>query len=86
MVISLSGRILHSYSLRLELEVSCTSLNTAATNPILGVVKMTIEYLLCQSERPVEPLPYFGQVVQKYGIGRCYGRTRFFWSRRVGCK
>jgi len=60
MAISLSGRILHSYSLRPELEVSCASLNTTATNTILGVVKMTVEYLLGQSERPVEPLPYFG--------------------------
>jgi hypothetical protein len=57
---SLSRGILHGYSLRLELKVSGASLNSTATNPILGVIKMTIEYLLGQSERPVEPLPYLG--------------------------
>jgi hypothetical protein len=86
MEISLSGGILHGYSLWPELEVSCASLNTTTTDSILGIVEMTVEYLLGQSERPVESLPYFGQVVEKYGIGRCDRRTRFFWSRRVGRK
>jgi hypothetical protein len=58
MEVSLSRCILHGYSLRLELEISGAPLNSTATNPILGVVKMTIEYFLGQSERPVEPLPY----------------------------
>lgn len=84
MEISLSGGILHGYSLWLELEVSRASLNATTTDSILGIIEMTVEYLLCQSQRPVEPLPYFGQVVEKYGIGRRDRRTRFFGSGRVG--
>jgi hypothetical protein len=65
MVISLSRGILHGYSLWLKLKVSCASLNTTVANPILGVVKMAVEDFLRQGERPVEPLPYLGQIVQK---------------------
>jgi len=65
MVVSLSRGILHGYSLWPKLKVSCASLNTTVANPILGIVKMTVEDLLGQSERPVEPLPYLGQIVQK---------------------
>lgn len=72
MAISLSRGILHGYSLRLKLEVSYTSLDTAAANPILRIIKMTVEYLLRQSERPVKMLPDSTQIVQKYCIGRCY--------------
>jgi hypothetical protein len=63
---------LHGYSLRAELEVGYTSLNTATTNPFLWVIKMTIEYLLRQSEGPIEMLPDTTQIVQKNGIRRRY--------------
>jgi hypothetical protein len=45
-IISLGRGILHGHSLWLELKVSCSSLDTTTTNPIVGIVKMTIEYLL----------------------------------------
>jgi hypothetical protein len=64
-MISLSRGILHGYSLWLKLKVSRASLNTATADPILWIVKMTVEDFLGQSERPVEPLPYLGQIVQK---------------------
>jgi hypothetical protein len=81
MAISLSRGILHGYSLRLELEVSYTPLDTTTTNPILRVIKMTVEYLLCQSEGPVEMLPDGTQIFQKNGIRRRYGRAWFFRGR-----
>jgi hypothetical protein len=85
--VSLLGRgILHGDSLWLELKVSYSSLDTTTTNPIVWIVKMTIEYLLGQGERPVEPLPYFSQVVHKCGIGWCYRRAWFFRGRCVGCE
>ena len=62
-VVLLGGGILHGYSLWLELKVSCSPLDTTTTDPIIGVVKVTIEYLLGQGERSVEPLPYFSQII-----------------------
>jgi hypothetical protein len=81
MAILLCRGVLHGYSLWLELEVSYTPLDTATTNPILRIIKMTVEYLLRQSEGPVEMLPDGTQIVQKNGIRRSYGRAQFFWGR-----
>lgn len=64
-MVSLSRGILHGYSLWPKLKVSCASLNTTVANPILRIVKMTVEDFLGQCEWPVEPLPYLGQIVQK---------------------
>jgi hypothetical protein len=86
MAISLSRGILHGYSLWVELEVGYTSLDTTTTNPFLWIMKMTIEYLLRQSEGPIEMPPDTTQIVQKNGIRRRYRRAWLFRARCVRCE
>jgi hypothetical protein len=84
--VSLSRGILHGYSLWLELKVSGASLNPTTTDSILRIIEMAIEYFFRQRKRSVEAFSHLGQIVQKYGIGRRYGRARFFWDGRLSCQ
>ena len=84
--ISLSRGVLHGYSLWLELEVSRASFNPTTANSILRIMEMAIEYLFRQRKRSFETFSYLGQIVQKYGIGRCYGRARFLCDRCLSCQ